>query len=227
MGSAFDSGDHQFLNILASQSKLLAISVDYRLAPEHHLPAAYEDSWAAVHWVASHAATRPAKPDPALLQHGDFSRVFLGGDSAGANIVHNMIVRSAVEKLPGNLKIFGGILTHPFFWGSKDGDAQNWFNKAWSFVYPAAPGGIDNPLINPFLKPISGLRTSRIFVSVAELDGLKGKGVEYVKAVKAGGWRGEIELVEVAGVGHSFYLNHIHSTNAYYLIARISKFISH
>lgn len=227
MGSAFASGDHQFLNILASKAKILAVSVDYRIAPEHLLPAAYEDSWAAVRWVATHAVPGSTRPDPALLQHGNFSRVFLGGDSSGANIVHNMIVRSAGEKLPGNLRIFGGILTHPFFWGSKDGDTQSFGYRDWSFAYPAAPGGIDNPMINPFSKRITGLQTSRIFVSIAELDGLRAKGVEYVKALKGSGWRGEIELLEVAGVGHSFYLNHIHSIKAFYLITQIVKFITH
>ncbi|CAH9061928.1 unnamed protein product [Cuscuta epithymum] len=230
MGSAFASGDHQFLNILASKAKIVAISVDYRLAPEHLLPAAYDDSWAAVKWVASHApgSTRPGNPDPVLIQHGDFSRIFLGGDSSGANIVHNMIVKTGKEQLPGkDTKIFGGILTHPFFWGSKDGDKESFGYKDWSFVYPAAPGGIDNPLINLFSEPLSGYRASRIFVSIAELDGLKVKGMDYVKVVNGSGWRGELKVVEVLGVGHSFYLNHIHSTKAYFLTTQIVKFICH
>lgn len=232
MGSAFASGDHQFLNILASEAKLVAISVDYRLAPEHFLPAAFEDSWAALNWVASHAPglTRPVKPDPWLIQFGDLNRVFLGGDSAGANIVHNMIVRTADEHLPGNLKIFGGILTHPYFWASKDGDKESFGYKLWTFVYPSAPGGIDNPMVNPFAKTapaLSGLQTSRIFVSIAEHDGLNVKGIEYVKALNASGWKGEVKLVEVFGVEHSFYLNHIHSKKAHYLINQIAKFIRH
>nr|GMD70505.1 2-hydroxyisoflavanone dehydratase-like [Ipomoea batatas] len=232
MGSAIDTGDHQFLNILSSEAKLVAISVDYRLAPEHLLPAGYEDSWAALNWAASHAPglTRPGSPDPWLIQYGDFSRIFLGGDSAGANIVHNMIVRTAGEPLPGNLKIFGGILTHPYFWASKDGDKESFGYKLWTFVYPSAPGGIDNPMVNPFAKnaaPLSGLQASRIFVSVAEHDGLNVKGIEYVKALNGSAWKGEVTQVFMYGVAHSFYLNHIHSKKALYLIEHIAKFIRH
>ncbi|XP_019158845.1 PREDICTED: 2-hydroxyisoflavanone dehydratase-like [Ipomoea nil] len=232
MGSAFASGDHQFLNILSSKAGLVAISVDYRLAPEHLLPAAFEDSWAALNWVASHApgSTRPVSPDPWLIQYGDFSRIFLGGDSAGATIVHNMIVRTAGEPLSGNLKIFGGILTHPYFWASKDGDKESFGYKLWTFVYPSAPGGIDNPMVNPFAKnapALSGLQASRIFVSVAEHDGLNVKGIEYVKALNASGWKGEVTQVFMLGVEHSFYLNHIHTKKAYYLIEHIAKFIGH
>ena len=50
--SAFSSDHHRYLNDLVSQGQVVAVSVEYRLAPEHSLPIAYEDSWAAFHWVA-------------------------------------------------------------------------------------------------------------------------------------------------------------------------------
>ena len=42
------------MNLIASQAKTLIISVEYMLAPEYLLPAAYEDFWDAIQWVASH-----------------------------------------------------------------------------------------------------------------------------------------------------------------------------
>ena len=54
--SAFSSDHHKYLNSLVSQGQVVAVSVEYRLAPEHSLPIAYEDSWAAFHWVASDVA---------------------------------------------------------------------------------------------------------------------------------------------------------------------------
>ncbi|KAL6213434.1 hypothetical protein ACLB2K_012881 [Fragaria x ananassa] len=53
-GSAFSPTYHNHLNLLVSEVNVIAISVEYRLVPEHPLPAAYEDSWAAVKWVETH-----------------------------------------------------------------------------------------------------------------------------------------------------------------------------
>ena len=49
---------HRYLNSVASKAGVLAVSVNYRLAPEHPLPAAYDDSWAALSGAASGAADR-------------------------------------------------------------------------------------------------------------------------------------------------------------------------
>ena len=58
------------------------------LAPEHPISTAYEDSWAALRWVASHRENGGL--EAWLNDHADFKRVFLGGESASANIVHNL-----------------------------------------------------------------------------------------------------------------------------------------
>ncbi|KHN05101.1 Putative carboxylesterase 1 [Glycine soja] len=47
---------------------------------------------------------------PIMLSHGDFNRVFIGGDSAGGNIAHNILMRAGTEALPGDIKILGAIL---------------------------------------------------------------------------------------------------------------------
>ncbi|RLN12591.1 putative carboxylesterase 7 [Panicum miliaceum] len=64
----------------------VAVSVNYRLAPEHPLPAAYDDAWAALQWTVSSCLSGP---EPWLADHGDAKRIFLAGDSAGGNIAHN------------------------------------------------------------------------------------------------------------------------------------------
>ncbi|KAJ4845394.1 hypothetical protein Tsubulata_010575 [Turnera subulata] len=80
IASAAEPSYHNSLNQLVSKANIIIVSVDYRLAPEHPLPAAYEDSWAALRWVASNAAA--AENEGWLKDHADFDRVFLAGDSA-------------------------------------------------------------------------------------------------------------------------------------------------
>jgi acetyl esterase/lipase len=86
--SAGSATYHTYVNPLAAAAGVLVVSVSYRLAPEHPLPAAYEDSWAALQWAAS-------AQDEWIAEHGDVARLFIAGDSAGANIVHDMLMRAS------------------------------------------------------------------------------------------------------------------------------------
>ncbi|THU51643.1 hypothetical protein C4D60_Mb06t33180 [Musa balbisiana] len=93
----------------------LVISLEYRLAPEHRLPAAYEDAVETVLWVQSQARD-PTGGDPWVTGHGDFSRCFLMGSSAGANMAyHAGLLATALELLP--LRLLGLILNQPYFGG--------------------------------------------------------------------------------------------------------------
>ena len=48
------------------------------------------------------------------MNHGDFNGVFIGGDSSGANIVHNIAMRVGAESLHGGVKSLGAFLNHNF-----------------------------------------------------------------------------------------------------------------
>ncbi|XP_014756378.1 tuliposide A-converting enzyme 1, chloroplastic isoform X2 [Brachypodium distachyon] len=66
--SAFSAAPHhRFLNSLVAAAGVVAVSVDYRLAPEHPLPAAYDDAWAALAWTL----TSGLRKEPWLAEHGD------------------------------------------------------------------------------------------------------------------------------------------------------------
>lgn len=61
---------------IAACARAVVISVNYRLAPEHPFPAAWEDALAAYQWLLDHAA---------CIQ-GDASRIALAGEGAGGNL---------------------------------------------------------------------------------------------------------------------------------------------
>lgn len=251
--SAFSFLNHRYLNILVSEARVLAVSVEYRLAPEHPLPAAYEDCWAALQWVASHRNKiddhenySSNNKEAWLLNHGDFERVFIGGDSAGGNIVHNIAMRagegdhdnqeSSLKESTG-VKILGAFLGHPYFWGSNpigsepvgDNRENNFLHLSWEFVYPTAPGGIDNPMVNPVGegKPnLAKLGCSRLLVCVAENDQLRDRGIWYFNAVKESGFQGEAELFEVKGEDHAFHFFNPKTEIAKIMFQTLSSFLN-
>ncbi|EAZ12758.1 hypothetical protein OsJ_02676 [Oryza sativa Japonica Group] len=93
----------------------------YRLTLEHPLPAAYEDSTAALAWVLSVA-------DPWLAAHGPLSRVFLAGDSASDNIYHHLVMCHGLTSQHLSCRLKGIVMIHPWFWGKEPigGKAATW-----------------------------------------------------------------------------------------------------
>ncbi|XP_040381206.1 tuliposide A-converting enzyme 1, chloroplastic-like [Oryza brachyantha] len=202
---------HRYLNALASRARVVAVSVEYRLAPEHPLPAAYDDSWAALAWAAAAAGDGDGS-EPWLAAHGDASRVFLGGDSAGANIAHNVAMRAAADPLPGGAGVTGVTLIHPYFW-----DASNTMGPAledricreWRFMCGSPDARVDDPRLSPTVEgapSLAALPCKRAMVAVAADDFLAAKGRAYHAALVASRWAGEAELVDTPGEDHVFHL---------------------
>ncbi|KAL6634359.1 hypothetical protein ACP70R_027030 [Stipagrostis hirtigluma subsp. patula] len=232
--SAASPGCHRFLNTLTAACPALGVSVDYRLAPEHPLPAAYDDSLAALKWALAAA-------DPWVAAHGDLARVFVAGDSAGANICHHLAVHPDVVAAEGPQQrarpLKGAVLIHPWFWGSEavGGEPSHPAARAmgarlWLFACPGA-AGMDDPRMNPMAPGAPGLETmacERVMVCAAEHDFLRWRGRAYAEAVAAarGGEEGAVELLETEGEGHVFYVYKPDGDKAKEMVAKIVGFVN-
>lgn len=76
-------GQDVALDRIAQNTGLTAVSVEYRLAPEHPFPAAVEDCEAAARWVCDHLGDEFGAP----------GRVVIGGESAGAHLALLTLLR--------------------------------------------------------------------------------------------------------------------------------------
>ncbi|ONI28683.1 hypothetical protein PRUPE_1G154900 [Prunus persica] len=218
--SAFSSDHHRLLNRLVSQAQVLAVSVEYRLAPENPLPNCYQDCWDALQWVSSHRTHKEldannTKKEPWLVNYGNFDKLYIGGDT----------MKAGVERLCGDVKILGAFMSHLYFLGSKPigsepkvEDFEKWLPcKVWKFLYPSAPGGIDNPMVNPVgagAPSLAGLGCPRMLVCVSSKDELSDRGV------------GEAEVFEVEGEEHAFHiLSEAETENVKIMLERLASFL--
>jgi len=94
---------------LCEDSGAVIVSVGYRLAPEHPLPAAVEDAWLALGWAIEHARSLGADP----------GRLAVAGDSAGAVLAS---VVAILARDAGHAAIRFQALLYPPAAGGHDGD---------------------------------------------------------------------------------------------------------
>lgn len=214
---------HEFYAKLSTSLQIAAVlSPVLPLAPEHRLPAAIDAAFSALLWLRS-VAIGEVEVTPVverLRETGDFSRVFLIGDSSGGNLVHEVCARAGAVG-PGLLRpvrMAGGILLHPGFASSKRSRSElenpqdrfmnlEMIDKLLALAVPAG-GTKDHPYVCPMgedAPAMEGLNMPPLLVAVTELDLLRDRQLEYYEAMKKAGK--EVEMVMSRGMPHVFYLN--------------------
>lgn len=237
VGSAAWICYHEFLTSLASKASCVIISVNYRLAPESRLPAAYDDGFKAVMWVKQQALSESSE-HKWWLSRCNLSSLFISGDSAGANIAYNVTTRLSNEHSSSlkPLRLKGTVLIQPFF----GGEARTWSEKYatqppnsaltlsnsdvyWRLSLPLGANR-DHPWCNPLANGVAKLRDLRIpaiMVCISELDILKDRNLELCNALTSLGKK--VETVMYKGVGHAFQVLH----NSQLSHPRTQELVSH
>jgi acetyl esterase len=183
---------------LANSSGALVIVVGYRLAPEHPFPAAADDCYATLRWVAEHADEIGADP----------SRLAVGGDSAGGNLAAGVAIRARADgpALAGQLLVYPNTDQLADDQSMRAADDPFLFNRhsvAWYRQhYLASPGDADNPLASP-LRAASLAGLPPALVITAEYDPLRDQGEAYARRLADDGV--QAELSRYPGMAHGFF----------------------
>jgi acetyl esterase len=165
---------------LAIELDLPVVAVDYRLAPEHPFPAAFDDAVAAARWIAG---------GPQELERTATS-LFLAGDSAGGNLA--AAVSAALRDEPAAARVAGQWLIYPAADPCVRYPSYDEFNEGflltkasmdWFEESYAGPRG--DWRFSPLLAGVDGLPPT--FVLTAGLDPIRDQGRAYAAACAEAG----------------------------------------
>ena len=189
-----DSHD-EFCRSMAVGVGAVVVAVDYRLAPEHPAPAAHDDVYTAVEWVATHAE----------YLGGDPLRLVLAGDSAGGNLAATV----AIAARDRGLRVAAQVLLYPVIdddFGTESyrrygvgyyntTDAMRWY---WAQYAPA--GTNDARIVPTRATTLAGLPPA--VVVTAEFDPPCSAGDAYADALREAGVM--VQHHRFAGLFHGF-----------------------
>ncbi|SEN78544.1 alpha/beta hydrolase [Actinacidiphila rubida] len=185
---------------LAAELGVAVVSVDYRLAPEHPYPAALEDGYAALTWLAGHAAEMGADP----------AGIIVAGASAGAGLAAALAL---LARDRGGPRLLGQMLSCPMLDDRNDTvssvqmtDAGLWDRTSnatgWNALLAGRAG---EPDVSPYAAParaadLGGLPPA--FIDVGSAETFRDESVTYASGLWAAG--GQAELHVWPGGFHGF-----------------------
>ena len=191
---------HWVMGLAFARAGYVVFNISYRLAPKHRFPAAVEDAWAALSWLAEHGAEIGA----------DTARLAVGGDSAGGNLA---TVLALMARDAGGPALRHQLLIYPLVdyrcaspsydryatgYGLLEADTMLWFRDHYLRDTADASDWRASPLLAPDL---SGLPPAHVVV--AECDVLHDEVVAYADRLASAGVA--VDAVTYKGMVHASF----------------------
>jgi acetyl esterase len=183
---------------LAERAGVRVLSIDYRLAPEHPFPAAYDDCLEAYRWVVDHAGELGADP----------ARLAVGGDSAGGCLAATTALAAAEDGLP----LASQLLVYPGTDMRGGTESRSMFGEGFYLttgfidlargLYVPDRSTHDDPRVSPLVAKVpDGLAPA--YVMTAGFDPLRDEGEAYARKLAEAGV--EVELRRFCDQIHGFF----------------------
>jgi acetyl esterase/lipase len=179
---------------------VVVLSVDYRLAPEHPVPAPLDDCYAGLAWLHEHADAYGIDP----------KRIGVGGESAGGGLAAGVAIRARdagdyalchqqltypmLDNLTGDAAHQGDPLVGEFVWTR----ARNQFG--WASFLGDAPAIA--PQVPARVSSYAGLPNTWMFT--ASLDLFRDENIEYAQCLLRAGVAVDLEIF--SGACHGFQM---------------------
>ncbi|MGG7078214.1 alpha/beta hydrolase [Clostridium sardiniense] len=200
----------ELVKLIVEKTDILAVSVDYRLAPENPYPTGHEDCYSVLKWIYENAESLG----------GNKNNIFVAGDSAGGNLTQYCTTKD-LEANSGMVK--GQLLLYPTVnMANVEDEYFKWSKDEYEFspkhkaglemmleMFNGMSGGlkdilgtdeVNNGYLTPYIRDAKGLPPT--FITVGEHDFLKVECLAYAsKLVKAGV---DTTTVLYKGFGHAY-----------------------
>ena len=194
--------DDRLMKQLVKRIGCVAVSVDYRLAPEHPFPAPVEDCYAGLKWLFAHAAELGVKPD----------RIAIGGASGGGGLAAGLAL---LARDRGEVQVAFQLLIYPMIddrnvtpASHAITDPRMWNRKSnllgWKAYLGRDGGGAD---VSPYAAATRATDLANLppaYIPVGALDLFVDENIEYAQRLIQAGVPTELHVYP--GAFHGFDL---------------------